>query len=62
MNTKLQNNILSQKFKEKFVESLQTDQELISQIYDLLQNCSISSANALVILQSCTKPSKWFVG
>ena len=33
-------------------------QALIYQIDDLVQNCSISSANALEILQSCTKPSK----
>ena len=28
-------------------------------INGLLQNCSISSSSAMVILQSCTKPSKW---
>ena len=30
------------------------------QIDGLVQDCSISSANALEILQSCTKPSRYF--
>ena len=30
------------------------------QIYGLLKDCSISIALAMEILQSCTKPSKWF--
>ena len=29
------------------------------QIDGLVQNCSNSIANALELLQSCTKPSKW---
>ena len=32
---------------------------MIHQIDGLVQNCSISIANALEILQSCTKPSKY---
>ena len=35
---------------------------LFSYFDGLVPDCSISSANALEILQSCTKPSIWFVG
>ena len=31
------------------------------QIDSLVQDCSNSSANALQLLQSCTKPSKWII-
>ena len=33
--------------------------EQICYIDALMEDCSISTANALEILQSCTKPSKW---
>ena len=35
------------------------DRYIESEIDDLVQDCSVSIANALEILQSCTKPSKW---
>ena len=42
--------------KQNFQIDLMT--EILYDIDDLVQDCSFSIANALEILQSCTKPSK----
>ena len=46
----------------KYLCSIGHGREIIenANIDGLVQDCSISSSNALEILQSCTKPSIWF--
>ena len=47
----------------RYMASLdQVDIGLGDQIHGLVQECSISIANALEILQSCTKSSRWHTG